>query len=198
MAEESQYQGSQAFNQLLAANEQVNLGTGSLVLSVPIAHLPGVHDDIALRINLIYSAGGGGVFGLPRHWSINLPFVIPGRTLVWAGSCYLIDKDWSSSEGYRSGIRYWNEKGTSFEEVIPPQPLPSGGKGKFSFRLRDKKGITFCFDSTGKLLETVDRFGNCIAYSYVDQFSGPVGNKLKQVVDGYGQQVLYGDRKSVV
>lgn len=192
MAEDSQYQGSQAFNQLLAVSEQVNPGTGSLVVSVPIAHLPGIHDDSALKINLIYSAGGGGVFGLPRNWSFNLPFVIPGRTLVWAGSCYLIDKDWSSSDGYRSGIRYWNEKGTLFEEVIPPQPLPSGGTGKFSFRLRDKKGLTFCFDSTGKLLEAVDRFGNCIAYFYVDQFSGAAGNRLKKIVDNYGQQVSFG------
>lgn len=192
MADDSQYQGSQAFNQLLAANEQVNPGTGSLGLSVPIAHLPGVHDDSALKINLIYSAGGGGVFGLPRNWSFNLPYVIPGRTLVWAGSCYLIDKDWSSSDGYRSGIRYWNEKGTLFEEVIPPQPLPSGGTGKFSFRLRDKKGLTYCFDSTGKLLEAVDRFGNCTAYFYVDQFSGAAGNRLKKIVDNYGQQVSLG------
>jgi len=191
MEENSQYQGSQAFNQLLVADEQVNTGTGSLALSFPLVRLPGIHADIGLCINLIYGYGSGGVFGLPRNWSINLPFVIPSKTLSWAGNCYILDPEWVAEDGYRSGLKYWNAHGTLFQHIISPQCLPSGCPGKFNFSLKDKEGQLHLFDATGKLLETVDRFGNFISYSYVDPLSGPVGNRLKEIVDSFGQSVTF-------
>lgn len=74
------YRGSQAFNQVFAAEEQVNKSTGSLSLTTVLIDLPGIRNSIDLKLSLIYSPGSSGILGLPNGWLFDLPYVVPRRS----------------------------------------------------------------------------------------------------------------------
>lgn len=191
--ESSQYQGSQAFNQLLTMTEQVSPNTGSIVLAKPIVNLQGINKNIPLNISLIYSQGIQGILGLPKNWSFGIPYVIPGECLVAQGITSLIPptgSSWEDSTGYSSGLMYVNNHGVKFKQIIPPQSLPSGG-GEYAYQFTNGKGENFYFDGTGKLLEQSDIFGNQIKYFYEKQETGVIGNYLSKIVDTYGQIVTF-------
>lgn len=197
---DGQYQGSQAFNNILLLNEEVNSATGSLVLNKPIIELDGTHEDIALNIGLIYFNGIKGILGLPNNWGFNVSYVIPGHSFTCDGQTRILDNTWTDDAGYRSGLRYENNHGVKFEQIVPAQPLPSGKPGKYSYRFTYSNGGHDYFDVTGKLLEHDDRFGNHINYYYRNSQVGIIGNHLDHIVDSYGQKIsfTYGTNKIIV
>lgn len=181
------YQGSQAYANSLFVGENVNEQTGTLTLGQNLINTKGVSDDVNLSLNLLYSSsssGNHGVFGLPKGWSYDLAFVIPGKTLTIGGSTFLIDEKWEDINGYRSGLRYVNNNGVKFEHSIG---VLSGklDKRRYDYVYQDVQGGHLYFDTDGKPLAQADRFGNMISYYY--RSSGDVYNSLlTSIVDSYG------------
>ena len=192
MADASAYQGSQAFSQGSIANESVTSNTGSLTLSKAIVALRGIHDGVGLTVNLAYSGGSQGLLGLPAGWGFGIAFLVPGESLSTQGKTSIIDPHWSDAAGYQSGLRYVNNHGMKFQDIIPPQPLRSGRPGTYAYTLRYTDGAMDYFDATGKLVEHADIFGNALSYYYTDPFAGAPGNRLDHIVDSFGQQVRFG------
>lgn len=187
----SQYQGSQGFNHSFLINEYINPNTGSLILSKSLVNLKGINSTIDITFNLAYSAGTAGVLNLPNNWSFGISYIIPGISITCQGKTSVIDLNWSDSTGYHSGLRYVNDHGVKFQEVIPPQPLPSGQLGTYRYQFTYNDGACDYFDGTGKLIEHNDIFGNHINYYYTDQFSGVFGNYLDRIVDSFGQTITF-------
>ena len=54
------------------------------------------------------------MLGLPKGWSYNLDFVIPGKSVTYNGTTYVIDPNWQDDSGYQSGLKYLNQHGICF------------------------------------------------------------------------------------
>lgn len=187
---DSQYQGSQAFNQYLPSMESVNSNTGTLIITKPLISLSGINSGINLNLNLVYMPGSVGVLGLPSGWAFDLSYMLSNASLTSRGKNYILDPNWADQYGYQSGLRYINDHSIKFETIIPSQPLPSG-EGTYSYRMTYGDGTHDYFDAVGKLVEHDDRFGNYIQYSYTDAINGVAGNYLQTIKDSYAQIITF-------
>ncbi|KAK1729743.1 uncharacterized protein BDZ83DRAFT_538424, partial [Colletotrichum acutatum] len=189
-----QYQGSQAFSHVVPGEaESINPNTGSLNFKKILLNLRGKRESIDLSLGLSYSFGSFGVFGLPVGWTFNIPYVIPGGSVTIQERTYAIDLDWSDSTGYKSGLRYINNHGISFTPVIPPQPLPSGSPGEYSYKLQNGDGSVDYFDAIGRPLAHDDLFGNSILYNYVAAPTSDIRTAmLDSIEDSWGQRITFG------
>jgi RHS repeat-associated protein len=179
--------GSQAFNRISNAFENVIPNSGSLMLDIPLVNLVGTLDGIGLAIKLSYSMGTPGRLGLPDNWSFDIPFLTPGEALEVNGMRYIIDPNWTDATGYASGLKYENNHGIAFVDNISGETLPYGDSGaSYQFSFSDTSGACHYFDSTGKLLMRADRHGNFISYGYTDN------NLLDTITDSLGQQTTFG------
>lgn len=184
---DNSFEGSQAFNRISNAYEDVIPNSGSLILNIPIVDLIGKQEGIGLTIQLSYSMGVSGSLGLPDNWSFGIPSLVPGESLEIKGMRYIIDPDWTDSTGYASGLKYENNHGIAFVNNISGAPLPYGQySATYQFAFSDTDGSAYYFDSTGKLLMNADRHGNYIYYSYTSN------NLLDYIVDSFGQQTTFG------
>lgn len=188
-----QYQGSQAFSHVLAAqNEFITPNTGSLNFFHPLVNLRGKRSSIALNLSLSYADGMLGTFGLPDNWGFNVAYVLPEKTITISGRTHVIDFTWADSTGYQSGLKYVNDHGTKFQKMDPPLPLPSNRGAEYEYRLQTSDGSTYYFDVYGKLWEQYDLFENHIYYSYAEAEDSDVLNMaLDRVEDSWGQVVLF-------
>ena len=178
---DNSFEGSQAFNRISNAYEDVIPNSGSLILNIPIVDLIGKQEGIGLTIQLSYSMGASGSLGLPDNWSFGIPSLVPGESLEIKGMRYIIDPDWTDSTGYASGLKYENNHGIAFVNNISGAPLPYGQYGAtYQFAYSDTDGSAYYFDSAGKLLMNADRHGNYIHYSYTSN------NLLDYIVDSFG------------
>ncbi len=183
------FDGSQAFNRISNAIEDVIPNSGSLLLNIPIINLIGITSEIGLTLNLSYSLGASGTLGLPSNWSFGIPSLMPGSALGIKGARYIIDPSWMDDTGYASGLKYENNHGVSFVDNIVSQPLPYGNYGvEYEFTYTDTDGSVCYFDSTGTLLMKADRYGNYIYYAYTP---GPQGNFLAFIIDSFGQKTTF-------
>ncbi|HLF09920.1 MAG TPA: hypothetical protein VJA26_01805, partial [Gammaproteobacteria bacterium] len=144
---DNQYQGSQAFNQSFLANEFVTRNTGTLNVTKALVNLRGLAAGVRLTINLTYAAGTSGLLGLPSNWGFGLAFVVPGASLTSQGKTSVIDPTWTDVTGYQSGLRYVNDHGIKSKSVVPPQPLPSGQPGTYSYTLTYNDGACDYYDA---------------------------------------------------
>lgn len=183
----SSFEGSQAFNRISNAFENVIPNSGSLMLNIPLVTLVGKLDGIGLSVQLSYAMGTPGRLGLPDNWSFGIPFLIPGEALEVNGMRYIIDPNWTDATGYASGLKYENNHGIAFVNNISGQPLPYGQSGaSYQFSFSDTDGSCHYFDSTGKLLMRADRYGNFIYYAYTSN------QLLDSITDSFGQQTAFG------
>lgn len=183
----SSFEGSQAFNRISNAFENVIPNSGSLMLNIPLVTQVGKLDGIGLSIQLSYSMGTPGRLGLPDNWSFGIPFLTPGEALEVNGMRYIIDPNWTDATGYASGLKYENNHGFAFTNNISGQPLPYGQSGaSYQFSFSGTDGSCHYFDSTGKLLMRADRYGNFIYYAYTSN------NLLDTITDSFGQQTSFG------
>jgi len=187
-----QYKGSQAFAHILPLEkESINTNTGSLNYSQTLVKLRGIQKSVDLTLSINYSDDLLGTFGFPANWGFDLPYVLPGKSATFQQRTYAIDKEWSDTVGYKSGLRYLNDHGTRFQQVSPSK-LPSEKPGKYSYLLQCTDGAAFYFDSFGKLLEQDDIFGNRICYKYVGGEDGTVLTKaLASIEDSWHQSITF-------
>ncbi|KAE8844086.1 hypothetical protein HRS9122_05189 [Pyrenophora teres f. teres] len=191
--ENGQYKGSQAFAHILPLEkESINPNTGSLNYSQTLVKLRGIQKSVDLTLSINYSDDLLGTFGFPANWGLDLPYVLPGRSVTFQQRTYAIDEEWSDTVGYKSGLRYLNDHGTKFEEISPTKHLPSQKPGMYSYFLQCTDGAAFYFDSFGKLLEQEDTFGNRICYKYVAGEDGTVLTKaLASIEDSWQQSIIF-------
>ena len=192
---DGQYQGSQAFAHILPVKgESINPNTGSLKFSKTLVELRGIRPSVDLKVNLTYSAGTLGAFGLPQAWALDLPYVIPGKSVTTQGRTYAIDLGWTDDLNYQSGLRYLNNHGMKFEPVVPPQQLPSGHSGEYSYKLQHPDGSIDYFEANGKPLERDDVYGNSIYYGLIAGAGGSVLSSepcLEYILDSWGQKITF-------
>ena len=196
MDREGQYQSSQAFSHIVPSeNESVNPNTASLNYKTPLVQLRGVRPSIDLKLHMVYSFGTAGTFGLPPNWSLDLPYVLEGKSVTVGGRTYAIDPEWSDVTGYASGLKYMNNHGIKFQQVEPPQDLPSGLPGQYGFQLDQVDGSRDYFDVYGKPLEHRDVYDNFIYYSYQLGAESGVGDQsvlMDFIQDSWGQKIQFG------
>jgi RHS repeat-associated protein len=172
---------SQAFNEYLPLVESVNTSTGTLTLLQPLVKLAGINKAIDLELNLVYSANSRGILSLPAGWALDISYILQGKILFSRGRSYVIDHNWADQHGYRSGLRYVNDRGIRFETLdLAP----------FRYRMTYADGSADGFDNTGKLLKRTDRFGNSISYSYLYP-RDVIDNYLAEIVDSFGQKITF-------
>ncbi|KAL6860942.1 hypothetical protein J3F83DRAFT_768689 [Trichoderma novae-zelandiae] len=193
--EGGQYQGSQAFTHIVPGREEsINPNTGTLTFSKPLLQLRGQTRSADFSLVLSYQPGSAGAFGLPRNWSFNLPYVVPGSSVTFSGRTYAIDYQWSDAEGHQSGLKYMNNHGIVFEPVVPPRPLPTGQPGEYAYRLKLQDGSMDYFDALGRPVAHRDVFGNSLHYVYLDgQAGGAVTSDpcLDHILDSWGQKATF-------
>ena len=185
--EDSNYKGSQADNKTIKSlSESVNPATGALSVSLPLLSIKGF---IPLDVSVSFSAGSPGMLGLPNGWQFNIDYVVPGKSATFNGRTYVIDFNWSDSTGYQSGLKYLNQHGVLFKDMLTNTLLPKSfaDSRAYRYRLSMPDGSADYFDETGKLIAKGDRFGNHIRYDYNDPAMGFQHNHLKSITDSLGQ-----------
>lgn len=185
--EVSNYKGSQAHNKTnYSVFQSVNSATGGLAVSIPLLT---VKSYIPIELQVIFSSGSLGNFGLPNGWQFNIDYVIPRKSITFNGQTYIIDPNWVDSSGYKSGLRYLNQHGVLFETLLVNKKLPKWIKDTREYRstLSMPDGSVAFFDATGKLLAKCDRFKNYILYYYIEPLAGVQNNRLKSISDCIGQ-----------
>ncbi|GGF97807.1 MULTISPECIES: RHS repeat protein [Cysteiniphilum] len=190
--EKSNYKGSQADNKTIKSlSESVNPATGALSISLPLLSVKGF---IPLDVSVSFSAGSSGMLGLPNGWQFNIDYVVPGKSMTFNGKTYVIDFNWSDSTGYQSGLKYLNQHGVLFKDMLTDTPLPTSFADSRAYRycLSMPDGSADYFDATGKLIAKGDRFGNHIRYDYNDPEMGVQHNYLKSITDSLGQVFNFG------
>ena len=189
MGDSGQYQGSQAYGQMMSSGTSVNRNTGSLSYSKNVVSLKGVLKSIGLSLDLTYADGLSGSFGLPPNWTWSISFVIPSKSLTTQGQTYVIDPNWADSTGEKSGLKYVNHHGVKFKQIIPSQPLPYQQPGVYGWRFQQSDGATDYYDPAGKLMIHADMFDNFISYRYVNPMADPLTAILSSISDSWGQLV---------
>ncbi|KAK1248030.1 hypothetical protein MKX07_000918 [Trichoderma sp. CBMAI-0711] len=193
--EGGQYQGSQAFTHIVPGREEsINPNTGTLNFSKPLLQLRGQVSSADFNLVLSYQPGSAGAFGLPRNWSLNLPYVVPESSVTFSGRTYAIDYSWSDLDGHQSGLKYMNNHGIVFEPVVPPQPLPTGQPGEYAYKLKLQDGSRDYFDALGRPVAHQDVFGNSLHYVYLDGATGGAVTSdpcLDYILDSWGQKVTF-------
>ena len=186
-----EYQGSQAYAAITGSSESVNRNTGTVEFNKNVVFLRGVVSSIGLNINVSYSQGLQGAFGLPKNWTFGIPFVIPGKSVTTQGKTYVIDFGWADAKGYQSGLKYINNHAIKFKRIMPSKPLPFDQKGSYGWEFRMIDGAYDYYDDAGKIVMHADRFGNYILYHYTDAQAGPLSCRLDFIRDSWGQKVEF-------
>ncbi|KAF4433163.1 RHS Repeat protein, partial [Fusarium austroafricanum] len=190
-----QYQGSQAFAHIVPGqNESINPNTGSLNFTKPLIQLRGISDSANFDLCLLYNEGSSGAFGLPSNWSLNLPYVLPGKSITFSGRTYALDSMWTDSKSHQSGIRYLNNHGIEFSPIIPPESFSVNQPAESAYRLKLQDGSMDFFDALGRPIAHQDIFKNTVYYFYLEGPSdGAVSPDpcLDYILDSWGQKIEF-------
>ena len=177
------YKGSHAYNHSKAFKVEVNTATGTLSLSYPLIKAQGVR--MPLTVNLIYSFNARGMFGLPAGWQLDLDHITQ-HTAELGGMQWLIDNLWHDETGFASGLKYYNQHGTRFQDKGQSQPIPDYPNLNHRHVAQHKDGSRHFFSHQGLLMLHVDRFDNHVQFSYEEPVSGFEFAKLASIKDDYG------------
>lgn len=195
MSGKGQFQSSHAFTRINTSGiESINPNTGSLNVRIPLVKLVGIRPSIDLNITLFYTPGSQGIFGLPNNWSLDIPYVLDGKSLTTGGRTYAIDLDWPNGKAHKTGLRYVNNNAIAFKRQLPPKPFPSGRKGTYAWYHTHPDGSVDYFDELGRPGERHDIYGNHICYEYQPPAQGGSDLRtcrLKYIHDSWGQLVEF-------
>ena len=177
------YKGSQAFNHTKVFKVQINAATGTLSVTYPLLSAKGVREP--LRLNLTYSFNARGTFGLPTGWQLDLDHITQ-HTAELGGTQWLIDNLWHDETGFASGLKYYNQHGTKFQDKGQALPVPDHPKLNYRHVSQHKDGSRQFFSHQGLLMLQVDRFDNHIQFSYEEPVRSLESAKLASIKDNYG------------
>ncbi len=177
------YKGSYAYNQTKSFNAQVNTATGTFSFTYPLIEAQGVRTP--LKINLTYSFNARGMFGLPNGWQLDLDHITQ-HTAELGGKQWLIDALWRDETGFGSGLKYFNQHGSQFEDKGQEQPAPGSPGLSYRYVSQHKDGSRQFFSSQGLLMLQVDRFNNRVQFCYEKPVKSLESARLASIKDEYG------------
>ncbi len=177
------YKGSHAYNHSKALKVQVNTATGTLSLNYPLIKAKGVR--MPLKINLNYSFNAVGMFGLPSGWQLDLDHITQ-HTAELGGMQWLIDDLWHDETGFASGLKYYNQHGTRFQDKGLSLSIPGFTDLNYRHVSQHKDGSRQFFSNQGLLILQVDRFDNYIQFNYEEPIASLESARLTSIKDNYG------------
>jgi YD repeat-containing protein len=208
--------GSNAANYGYETQLTVNQRTADLTLQAELASLPGIVDDVGVSVTLSYSSGDATsdidadvrYFGLPFGWKYNISYLDNRNTYVLieldGTQSYTIDSSFrteftptgsTSTVSAYTGLLQYNRADANFRS--DPGTVTVGGITS-AYVMSNLDGMARYFSSGGLLLETVDRFGNAIQYSYqtadgqsADGSTSATNALVAQIVDSWGNPTTF-------
>ena len=180
----AQYSGTQAYNHPQAMHASVNIATGTFHFSYPLVNMTGVHGPFI--INLTYRFNAQGMFGLPTGWRLDLDHI--NNNVVEMGGQWLIDPLWHDETLYASGLKYFNQHGSRFQDNVEEQPIPGEESRFYRYRSTHKDGTCKYFSHGGLLTLQKDRFGNRITFEYQEPVKYIEEARLTAITDNYGNR----------
>lgn len=180
---------SNSSNSTGGVDAQVNPQNGQVDLNFNNIKLHGVTEDVALTLGLSNGGEKQSVYALPAGWKLNIDYIDfqEQKLYMTGGKSYYIDYDFSTADGYKSGLRYCTDHGTKFNSLGKQTPLPYNSNLRYAYTLSLLNGSIKYFDASGKLICLADRFGNNIIYTYYNPDASPYDTALKNVRGSYGQ-----------
>ncbi len=183
----AQYSGTQAYNHQQAMHASVNIATGTFHFSYPLVKMTGVHGPFI--INLTYRFNAQGMFGLPTGWRLDLDHI--NNNVVEMGGQWLIDPLWHDETLYASGLKYFNQHGSRFQDNVEEQPIPGEESRFYRYRSTHKDGTCKYFSHGGLLTLQKDRFGNRITFEYQEPVKHIEEARLTAITDNYGNRYTF-------
>ena len=208
--------GSNAANYGYETQLTVNQRTADLTLQAEIVSLPGIVDDVGLSVTLSYSSGDATTdidanvryFGLPFGWKYNISYLDNRDTYVLieldGTQSYTIDSSFrteftptgsSTTVSAYTGLLQYNRADANFRS--DPGTVTVGGIAS-AYVMSTLDGMARYFSSGGLLLQTVDRFGNALQYTYqtadgqsADSATSATNALLAQIVDSWGNPTTF-------
>ncbi len=177
------YKGSQAYNHTKALKLQVNTATGTFSLNYSLVEAQGVRTP--LKVNLIYSFNAPGMFGLPTGWQLDLDHITQ-KTAELGGMQWLIDDLWHDETGFSSGLKYYNQHGSHFQDKGQELPIPDFPNLNYRHVSHHKDGSRQFFSQQGLLMLQIDRFGNHVRFNYEEPVANLNSARLVSIKDDYG------------
>ena len=182
------YKGSQAYNHEKLFKAQVNTATGTFSFSYPLINVAGIREP--LKIHLNYHFNAVGMFGLPTGWRLDLDYVAD-KTAELGGKQWLIDPLWNDETGFASGLKYFNQHGTRFEDMGQSKPIPNRKSLSYRYKSTHKDGSTQYFSQQGLLVLRIDRFNNAVQFFYEQPIAKLESALLSKIVDNYGNEYQF-------
>ncbi len=183
----AQYSGTQAYNHPQAMHASVNIATGTFHFSYPLVKMTGVHGPFI--INLTYRFNAQGMFGLPTGWQLDLDHI--NNNVVEMGGQWLIDPLWHDETLYASGLKYFNQHGSRFQDNVEEQPIPGEESRFYRYHSTHKDGTCKYFSHGGLLTLQKDRFGNRITFEYQEPVKHIEEARLTAITDNYGNRYTF-------
>ncbi|MDX2165432.1 MAG: hypothetical protein SF182_00135 [Deltaproteobacteria bacterium] len=215
-ASSSSATASNAGNYTDGARISVNPRTAELVLNAQLASLPGVVGDVDVSVTLSYSSADATndidanvtYFGLPFGWKYNLSFISNQNTYstveVDGTQSYTLDASFrteftptgsNTPVGAYTGLLQYNRADVNLQ---PDDGTVTVGGIASAYVMANLDGMARYFSSGGLLLETVDRFGNAIQYTYqtssggsADSATTPTDALPATIVDSWGNPITF-------
>lgn len=182
------YKGSQAYNHEKLFKTQVNTATGTFSFSYPLIEISGIREPLKLHLNYHFNAVG--MFGLPTDWRLDLDY-ISDKTAELGGKQWLIDDLWHDETGYASGLKYYNQHGNRFDDLVEAISIPGFPSMSYRYKTQHKDGSVQYFSHQGLIVLRVDRFGNSIKFFYETPIRKLESALLNKIVDNYGNSYQF-------
>jgi hypothetical protein len=207
---------SNAGNYGHGARLSVNERTAELTLDAELAGIPGIADDVGVSVTLSYSSADATsdldssvtYFGLPYGWKYNISFIDNRDTYslieLDGTQSYTIDSTFrteftptgsSTTLSAYTGLLQYNRADANFR--TDSGTVTVGGIAS-AFVMQNLDGMARYFSSGGLLLQTVDRFGNSIQYTYLtetgqsaDSATTPTNAQVAGIVDSWGNPITF-------
>lgn len=178
---------SNASNYSSGASYQVDQRTGNLQVSLAPPTVPGFFgQDITPAIYYSHQSMGSSdlMLGLPLGWSYHFSFIADSRVFINGQQSYYIDSQ------YESGMRYYNLKGTVFEQHGAPIAFPYDKSLSYVDTLSFYNGDIQYFDPYGRLVGMEDRFGNHVIF-YYNKSADVYSSKITKIINSFGQAITF-------
>ena len=182
------YSGTQAYNHSKLFTASVNTATGTFNFAYPLIKAPGITAPFHLSVN--YHFNNTGMYGLPTGWGLDLDY-ISDKTARLGGKQWLIDPLWHDETKFASGLKYYNQHGSYFEDAGVAKEIP-GHKGLFyRYKATHKDGSLKYFSHQGLLVLEVDRFGSTVQFEYQKPVRDLTSARVTQITDNYGNRYRF-------
>lgn len=147
--------------------------------------------DDGLRLGLFYKYGSNEKFGLPRGWSLDIPYMVDytgafegavmDRSLIINARTYPVDFNWTDANEHASGLRYINDPKVKLHK------MEDWGHHAFTLDLPD--GSSVSFSGSGLPIEENKADGSYIRYTFSAERWNHENSRLSSIEHSSGQKI---------